>query len=52
VKNCFLQVRPLSQRIDIQQTTMSFKINVNGVDRAADVGGDTPLLRVLRSERR
>ena len=52
MKNCFLQVQLLSQRIDIQQTTKAFKINVNGVDRAADVGGDTPLLRVLRGERR
>ena len=27
---------------------MAFKIKVNGVDRTADVEGDTPLLWVLR----
>ena len=27
---------------------MAFTIKVNGVDRAADVDGDTPLLWVLR----
>jgi aerobic-type carbon monoxide dehydrogenase small subunit (CoxS/CutS family) len=27
---------------------MAFKIKVNGVDRTADVDGDTPLLWVLR----
>src|SRR5271165_517084 len=28
--------------------SMTFKIKVNGVDRTADVDGDTPLLWVLR----
>jgi isoquinoline 1-oxidoreductase subunit alpha len=27
---------------------MTYKINVNGLDRTADVDGDTPLLWVLR----
>jgi isoquinoline 1-oxidoreductase alpha subunit len=37
-----------AQRIDIQEISMAFKITVNGVDRIADVEGDTPLLWVLR----
>jgi aerobic-type carbon monoxide dehydrogenase small subunit (CoxS/CutS family) len=36
------------QRIDIQEMSMAYKIKVNGVDRAVDVDGDTPLLWVLR----
>jgi xanthine dehydrogenase iron-sulfur cluster and FAD-binding subunit A len=33
---------------DIQEPTIAFTIKVNGVDRTADVDGDTPLLWVIR----
>jgi hypothetical protein len=37
-----------AQRIGTQEISMAFKITVNGVDRIADVEGDTPILWVLR----